>query len=251
MLKKTSLFLVIALTCASFSGCGSESKSMSKSVQVKSKTKSVVVSSEKLVKLSNEHFTYAGDFVNGYAFAMQDTKCGYIDKTGKYRVLYSLEEKDAHDQALAFNLTPQLSMRMFASNEGLVPYFDLKTNLWGFADIKTGNIVIKPIYSKVQPFNQGAAIVSTPDITANTLNVFIISTNGTVVAQIYSDGETEINNQGLISVGMGVSSIYSQLINKSGKVVLTNLGGGVNADNNISGYNNGKVTNDYSADLKN
>ncbi|MBZ9688482.1 WG repeat-containing protein [Clostridium estertheticum] len=232
MFKKTSYFLIVALACATFSGCGV------KKVEVKTPIKAPVAEATKpvstiegidlggLTRLTDENFTIAQEFKNGYAFAMQDNKGGYVDKEGKFKVLYTLDKTDETYTKLK-GLTNDLPGNMlYSSKDGLVPAYDTTVKKWGYADVKTGTVVIKAKYDSPTPFNQGLAVCKyDKDATTYMYKYEVINPKGEVVFEPKAAYNGVFNNQGLLLTGDVATTTpgKTQLVDKTGKVVVGNV----------------------------
>lgn len=107
-----------------------------------------------MVPLREDRFEYAEEFRNGYAFAIQGGQCGYVDTSGNFTAYY------ASSEPLLQTLLATDYMQMFVSEEGLFPYWDEASGLWGYGDIATGRMVIEPLYADATPFCHGRASVT-------------------------------------------------------------------------------------------
>lgn len=97
-----------------------------------------------------ETFESAGSFHNGFAVAQSNAKYGLIDKTGHFVV------EPIYPYLTLTDIDSLLPRDNYAA-EGLVPIaFD---SHWGFANCKTGETTIKPIYAEVDTFSEGLARV--------------------------------------------------------------------------------------------
>lgn len=95
-------------------------------------------------------FEQAGSFRNGVATAALNNKFGIIDRSGKFVV------QPTYGRLSGMSIVPSDPVEQF-NNEGLMPVAFNKR--WGFADTKTGKIVIKPMYWQVDTFSEGLARV--------------------------------------------------------------------------------------------
>ena len=138
---------------------------------------------EGLTALTQEHFDYAEEFRNGYAFAIQGIDCGYIDTEGNFTVYYQREDPVADEgfgvsDYVLWQYLNSDHQQMWVSEEGLFPMYDRETGLWGYGDIHTGAMVISPAYVDACPFSEGRAVVRKvimPEQGGNNLNNGIVA----------------------------------------------------------------------------
>jgi hypothetical protein len=94
-------------------------------------------------------FKEASEFCNGYAVVKVDEKDGLIASSGQFTI-----------QPVFDKIASQNSDQLVAVCMGNCSY-DSNNGRWGFADVRTGNLKIRPQFGMVLPFNERLAAVCT------------------------------------------------------------------------------------------
>ncbi len=156
---------------------------------------------------------YIGVFNSGLSPYYNDSKRGYVDKTGKLVLDLNMggmsdfsngmaEVSEKYDGPSYYIDTDGNDLTDKVSS-GLRMFRDESTALFGYKD-KEGKIVIKAQYSEVKPFFNGFAVINAGD-NMNDAAYGVIDTQGNIVLEPVYCGIERMNN-GLIVVGEDVSA---------------------------------------------
>lgn len=216
---------------AGLTGCGElpapGGKPSSASPGAAGSSQATGVSSEKgmLQPLTQDAFGYGEFFHNGYAFAVRDNDCGYLDLQGNFTPYYKIPSSGlagSVDLSLLFeeytSLLDQFDHnQMFVSEEGLFPRYDEDTGLWGYGDIHTGKWVIEPAYLDAFPFSEQRAVVCLGRDGA----AQVIDTDGKVLFEIGAPLELCYDTGSLHALGPvpGGSPDHAYLIGRDGDIL--------------------------------
>ena len=175
-------------------------------------------------------------FQNGYAFAVEEDRCGYLDKTGAVRFLYSFPE-GSREIFLQCLMDGGLYNQLPASEEGLVPVCG-EDGLWGYYDLNKNEQVIPGKYLTGVPFSQGRAAVCWEDENGTT-QYGVIDTTGELVFSVdqISGG---VYKNGLLAVQLPEEDLAAvnrwALVDRNGAPVVENYGAGITSQVTIYGY---------------
>lgn len=216
---------------AGLTGCGElpapGGKPSSASSGAAGSSQATGVSPEKgmLQPLTQDVFGYGEFFHNGYAFAVRDNDCGYLDLQGNFAPYYKIPSSGlagSVDLSLLFeeytSLLDQFDHnQMFVSEEGLFPWYDEDTGLWGYGDIHTGKWVIEPAYLDAFPFSEQRAVVCPGRDGA----AQVIDTDGNVLFEIGAPLELCYDTGSLHALGPvpGGSPDHAYLIGRDGDIL--------------------------------
>ncbi len=168
IMKNAKKIMTVLLSCAiavlstacTGSQSGSESSqsegSQSDASQEESSRQSAAADKPMLEKISEKSYDFGTAFTNGYALVAEGWKVGYINTKGEYFPAYDLTSCTQKVKQAVNNIVAD--GKVFVSEEGYFPYYDVKSNKWGYNNIVTGEVIVEPKYEHCGPFASGCAV---------------------------------------------------------------------------------------------
>lgn len=110
-------------------------------------------------QLAGFEYEYASEFYGGYAYAIKDGRCGYLDTDGMFYSLYDVPGEDFVKRLQDLHFASPDRFELTVDERGVAPYYDKAAGLWGYAHVLTGEIVMQPQYEAAYPYRYGMAVV--------------------------------------------------------------------------------------------